>query len=631
MAGNGTSPPRETQAMFNRFSIIFLGAAGLIVAATGIGQYWWGQEEPRPASANGIEEAVVEPERVPDVPVKPAPAPVAEAEQPDATAERERIEPPAAAPLAAADRSPRERLSASEPEPAPQPDDLALGEDDTPPEVDEPSTAPGRPPAEAAPTVPERQTTEAASAPQPALERVPPAEANLAEMPEQELEQPAMAVPPPPPVAERPAPVPPERPIEREVAPRRLGSEHAEHEPSPADDDQLAALPDDVDPPIESELPAADATPPAPEREMAELSPAPPPVDERRPPMPDDLESSIGERVPEEIEPSAGPLSEAPGEPSEAPLEPAPDDRRAAEPELALPSQEAPPAPPAAADDPGVAAAEPPAPAPGQSEEPAVAAAEESGLRLPGDVDEPVVAAGEVPPPPPGEIEEPAVAAAPASLPRPPSEAEDPHVAGTPEPATLADDEPSVETPPVPAQRPDEPREAAEPRPAAPEEPDEAPARMAQELPADQAPVPVAPRPGVAAAPEAVEPAAGPEPATVALPIEVSSVHFNHGSSYLSPGGIMMVEQTVATLAELDGQYRIEVVGFTDTVGPVDFNVWLAERRANRVIDALVDRGVPRDRLLAVPRGPFDLPVPTGDGVSEPLNRAAAVKLVGTR
>jgi outer membrane protein OmpA-like peptidoglycan-associated protein len=128
---------------------------------------------------------------------------------------------------------------------------------------------------------------------------------------------------------------------------------------------------------------------------------------------------------------------------------------------------------------------------------------------------------------------------------------------------------------------------------------------------------------------EAIEPGAGPDVADIELPLEVSKVLFNHGSSYLSPGAVLMVDRAAAMLAKLPGSYLVEIIGFTDTVGPVEFNVWLAERRVRRVIDALVRRGVPNETLIAVPKGPFDLPVPTGPNVSEPINRAVAVQVSG--
>ena len=125
-----------------------------------------------------------------------------------------------------------------------------------------------------------------------------------------------------------------------------------------------------------------------------------------------------------------------------------------------------------------------------------------------------------------------------------------------------------------------------------------------------------------------IEPGAGLAAVRPGWPPEVSNVLFNHGSSYLSPGGVLMVDRAAATLAEIQDDHRVEIVGFTDTVGPADFNVWLAERRVNRVIDALVRRGIARDALIGVPRGPVEMPVPTADNVPEPLNRAVVVRLV---
>jgi outer membrane protein OmpA-like peptidoglycan-associated protein len=130
------------------------------------------------------------------------------------------------------------------------------------------------------------------------------------------------------------------------------------------------------------------------------------------------------------------------------------------------------------------------------------------------------------------------------------------------------------------------------------------------------------------AASDAVEPATGPVAADISAPVNLSLVHFDTSSSSLSPGAVMMVDRAAASLEGLSDKFRVEIKGFTDTVGSEAFNLWLAERRVNRVIDALVERGIPRENLIASPRGPFGLPVPTGDNVSEPLNRCVAITLV---
>jgi outer membrane protein OmpA-like peptidoglycan-associated protein len=148
------------------------------------------------------------------------------------------------------------------------------------------------------------------------------------------------------------------------------------------------------------------------------------------------------------------------------------------------------------------------------------------------------------------------------------------------------------------------------------------------ERPEAPAAVPARGDPTLAAATDAVEPSAGPVPADISLPVDLSLVHFDVSSSYLSPGAVMMVDRAAASLHGLNGTFSVEIKGFTDTVGSDEFNLWLAERRVNRVIDALVDRGVPRESLIASPRGPFGLPVPTDDNVSEPLNRCVAITLV---
>jgi outer membrane protein OmpA-like peptidoglycan-associated protein len=57
--------------------------------------------------------------------------------------------------------------------------------------------------------------------------------------------------------------------------------------------------------------------------------------------------------------------------------------------------------------------------------------------------------------------------------------------------------------------------------------------------------------------------------------------------------------QVMASHPEL----RIEVHGHTDSAGPVDVNLDLSRRRAERVVAYLVERGVAASRLSAVGHG----------------------------
>ena len=71
----------------------------------------------------------------------------------------------------------------------------------------------------------------------------------------------------------------------------------------------------------------------------------------------------------------------------------------------------------------------------------------------------------------------------------------------------------------------------------------------------------------------------------------------------------------------------VSVVGHTDTVGSVEYNQTLSEKRASRVADALESRGVPRGDMTLAGRSELEPARVTGDGVREPLNRRVEITL----
>ena len=69
----------------------------------------------------------------------------------------------------------------------------------------------------------------------------------------------------------------------------------------------------------------------------------------------------------------------------------------------------------------------------------------------------------------------------------------------------------------------------------------------------------------------------------------------------------------------------IVVIGHTDTVGNLEANDRLSLARAERVRDALVQQGLPAQRIRAAGRGEREPLVRTADGVAEPRNRRVEV------
>jgi outer membrane protein OmpA-like peptidoglycan-associated protein len=118
-----------------------------------------------------------------------------------------------------------------------------------------------------------------------------------------------------------------------------------------------------------------------------------------------------------------------------------------------------------------------------------------------------------------------------------------------------------------------------------------------------------------------VEETAGPDgPGILAL----TQIHFETGSSSLTPGGQVHAAAAAVMLAEMP-VVRVRLLGYADRVGSPTRNRALAAARARAVADFLVRSGVAADILDPEGMGEDDLPVATGAGVAEPLNRSVAI------
>jgi len=124
-----------------------------------------------------------------------------------------------------------------------------------------------------------------------------------------------------------------------------------------------------------------------------------------------------------------------------------------------------------------------------------------------------------------------------------------------------------------------------------------------------------------------LNPAPPPPPAPTAAPTTDYQVYFDFDSWTLRAEALTTLQQAILT-ARAGGQSRIAVVGHTDTSGSSDYNQRLSVKRANVVVEALVDMGARRDAITASGVGETDLAVQTADGVKEPKNRRAVVTLV---
>ena len=135
-------------------------------------------------------------------------------------------------------------------------------------------------------------------------------------------------------------------------------------------------------------------------------------------------------------------------------------------------------------------------------------------------------------------------------------------------------------------------------------------------------------RPAPPPLPSAPVPAPMPAPAPAPAPAASSdfTVYFDFDSWTLKAEQLKVLDDVIAT-ARNGGQTNITIVGHTDTSGPADYNQKLSVRRANVVVEALVQMGARRNAIHASGVGETDLAVQTGDNVKEAKNRRTVITL----
>ena len=104
-------------------------------------------------------------------------------------------------------------------------------------------------------------------------------------------------------------------------------------------------------------------------------------------------------------------------------------------------------------------------------------------------------------------------------------------------------------------------------------------------------------------------------------------VYFDFDRADLLPEGSQAIDDILAAAAA-EPDLTVRIVAHTDTVGGLDYNQALSERRANAVILSLIQGGLNRSRIISEPVGETRLMVDTDDGVNEPDNRVAEIDLL---
>lgn len=97
-----------------------------------------------------------------------------------------------------------------------------------------------------------------------------------------------------------------------------------------------------------------------------------------------------------------------------------------------------------------------------------------------------------------------------------------------------------------------------------------------------------------------------------------SDILFDRDSAIMKPGAYSEIDR-VATVLNDYPETVIRVEGHTDSSGPEDYNQRLSERRANAVKNALIQRNVHPDRVIAVGFGE-SMPVSSSDALNRRVN-----------
>ena len=97
-------------------------------------------------------------------------------------------------------------------------------------------------------------------------------------------------------------------------------------------------------------------------------------------------------------------------------------------------------------------------------------------------------------------------------------------------------------------------------------------------------------------------------------------VYFDYNSKKLNPDALKSVSDAAAGLPK-EGTWRYQVVGRADRSGSDAYNLKISKTRAEAVRGALVNAGVPSNRIDVGATGEKQPPVATKDGVKEPKNR----------
>ena len=96
-----------------------------------------------------------------------------------------------------------------------------------------------------------------------------------------------------------------------------------------------------------------------------------------------------------------------------------------------------------------------------------------------------------------------------------------------------------------------------------------------------------------------------PPPAPVAQKLVLRGVHFDFNKANIRPGDAAVLDEAAATLKQ-NPKVTINVNGYCDAIGSDAYNLKLSQRRAEAVVNYLVQQGIPASQLMPTGYGKTD-------------------------
>ena len=118
------------------------------------------------------------------------------------------------------------------------------------------------------------------------------------------------------------------------------------------------------------------------------------------------------------------------------------------------------------------------------------------------------------------------------------------------------------------------------------------------------------------------------KPTDRGLVLTLGDVLFDTGKAGLNPGASRNLDQLVQFLTE-HGDRRVEIDGYTDSVGTDSFNLDLSQRRADTVKAVLVSRGIDSSRIVSRGYGKDFEVASNSESSGRQLNRRVEIVIGG--